>query len=151
MQRKTRRIIAAVAVIALLAAGGAAFTASIGGLNGDNANIGFGSETVTGATATGVNYALSTDGQYVDQVAVTLTGDYSTTDNPGYVFKGSLTDGSGTDGAGAVVQTGTCTPDTTYTAPSTTVTCDFDLRQCRRRLGQHRCPRGPRLTASSCR
>ena len=58
MQRKTRRIIAAVAVIALLAAGGAAFTNSIPGLDGNNANIGFGSETVTGATATDVNYAL---------------------------------------------------------------------------------------------
>ncbi len=76
MQRNTRRIIAAIAVIALLAAGGAAFTNQLSGLDGNNANIGFGSETVTGAAATNVNYALSADGQYVDEVAVTLTGDY---------------------------------------------------------------------------
>ncbi len=81
MQRNTRRIIAAVAVIALLAAGGAAFTASITGLDGNNANIGFGSETVTGAIATAVNYQLDTAGQNIDSVAVTLTGDYSAADN----------------------------------------------------------------------
>jgi len=116
MQRKTRRIIAAVAVIALLAAGGAAFTASITGLNGGNANIGFGSETVTGAAATGVNYSLSADGQYVDNVAVTLTGDFTT----GYTFNGRLT-----GAAGALEQIGTCTPATPYSAPSTTLNCDF--------------------------
>lgn len=122
MQRNTRRIIAAVAVIALLAAGGAAFTASITGLDGNNANIGFGSETVTGAAATGVNYALSTDGQFVDEVTVTLTGDYHT----GYTFTGSVTDGAGHNGAGgAVVQSGTCTAGA-YSAPSTTVTCEFE-------------------------
>jgi hypothetical protein len=116
MQRSTKRIVAAVAVIALLAAGGAAFTASIQGLDGQNANIGFGSETVTGATATGVNYALDSNGQYVDQVVVTLTGDFTS----GYSFKGSLMDPSG-----AVEQTGVCTPGTPYTSPSTTLTCDF--------------------------
>lgn len=122
MQRKTRRIIAAVAVIALLAAGGAAFTASIQGLDGNNANIGFGSETVTGAASTAVNYALSSDGQFVDEVAVTLTGDYHT----GYTFTGSVTNGAGHYGAGgAVVQAGTCIPGS-FTSGSTVVTCEFE-------------------------
>ncbi len=123
MQRRTRRIIAAVAVIALLAAGGAAFTASIQGLDGNNANIGFGSETVTGATASAVNYALSSDGQYIDEVAVTLAGptDYSS----GYTFTGSLTNGAGNNGAGgSIVATGTCTAGSFTT--STTVTCEFE-------------------------
>jgi hypothetical protein len=126
MQRKTRRIIAAVAVIALLAAGGAAFTASIGGaLDGQNANIGFGSETVTGATANAVNYALSSDGQFVDEVKVTLAGDYHT----GYTFTGNVTDGAGNNGAGGtVVQAGTCTAGafTPGTPGSTDVTCEFE-------------------------
>jgi hypothetical protein len=122
MQRKTRRIIAAVAVIALLAAGGAAFTASIQGLDGNNANIGFGSETVTGATASAINYALSSDGQFVDEVKVTLTGDFHT----GYTFTGSVTDGSGNNGAGGtIVQTGTCTAGA-FASGSTDVTCEFE-------------------------
>src|ERR1700761_3782327 len=75
MQRNTKRVIAAVAVIALLAAGGAAFTSQITGLDGQNAAIGYGAETVNGATATDVKYQLSPDGQYIDQVVVTLTGD----------------------------------------------------------------------------
>ena len=125
MQRNTRRIIAAVAVIALLAAGGAAFTASITGLDGNNANIGFGSETVTGANASAVNYALSSDGQFVDEVKVTLTGDFSS----GYTFTGSVTDGGGNNGAGGtIVKTGTCTAGsyTPGTPGSTDVTCEFE-------------------------
>jgi hypothetical protein len=122
MQRNTRRIIAAIAVIALLAAGGAAFTNQLSGLDGNNANIGFGSETVTGAAATNVNYALSTDGQFVDEVAVTLTGDYSS----GYTFTGSVTDGTGNNGAGGtIVQSGTCTAGS-FSTPSTVVTCEFE-------------------------
>jgi len=123
MQRKTRRIIAAVAVIALLAAGGAAFTASIGGLDGNTTAIGFGSETVAGATATAVNYTLDSNGQYVDTVTVTLDGgtgdiDYSS----GYSFKGSLM----SDTAGTVEQTGVCTPGTyDSTNNDTVLTCSF--------------------------
>jgi hypothetical protein len=116
MQRKTRRIIAAVAVIALLAAGGAAFTASIQGLDGNTTSAGFGSETVTGATATGVNYTLDSNGQYIDTVTVTLTGDFHT----GYSFKASLM----SDTAGTVEQTSApCAP--VYSSPNTTLTCDF--------------------------
>ncbi len=124
MQRKTRRIIAAVAVIALLAAGGAAFTASIQGLDGNNANIGFGSETVTGATATAVNYTLDTAGQNIESVAVTLTGDFSAADNTTtpYSFLGNLTDGTGAAGSGTPVGTSTCVAGS-ESAGSTVVTC----------------------------
>src|SRR5438309_1449586 len=86
MKRNKKRLIAAVAVIALLAAGGAAFTTQITGLDGTSNKIGFGKETINGAAATDVHYNLSSDGQYVDTVTVTLTGDYSS----GYDIKGGL-------------------------------------------------------------
>ncbi len=123
MQRNTRRIIAAVAVIALLAAGGAAFTAAIGGLDGSTTAIGFGSETVAGATASAVNYTLDSNGQYVDTVKVTLAGGTGNTDySTGYTFKGSLM----SDGSGTVEQTGVCSAGS-YDAVNndTVVTCDF--------------------------
>ena len=117
MQRKTRRIIAAVAVIALLAAGGAAFTDSIAGLDGGTVTAGYGSETVAGATANTVNYKLSTDGQYMDQVVVDLQGDQSAS-----TFVANLTGASGT-----VLKTGVCTAGsyTTGTPGDTSVSCDF--------------------------
>jgi hypothetical protein len=122
MQRKTRRMIAAVVVIALLAAGGAAFTASIGGvLDGQNANIGFGSEKVTGAQATAVNYALDSNGEYIQHVAVTLQG---TNYDSSYTYTGSLTEGNDVKGSGTVVATGTCTPQTP-SGGTTVVDCDF--------------------------
>jgi hypothetical protein len=97
MQRKTRRVIVAIAVIALLAAGGAAFTTTIGGaLDGQNANIGFGSETITGATAKAVNYQLDSNGQYINDVDVVLVGDFSQTGaTDPWSFTGSLTDNLG--------------------------------------------------------
>ncbi len=123
MQRNTRRIIAAVAVIALLAAGGAAFTAAIGGLDGQTTTAGFGSETVAGATATNVGYTLDSNGQYVDSVAVTLSGgtgdiDYST----GYSFKASLMSAT----AGTPEQTGVCTAGAYDSGTNTNIlTCSF--------------------------
>lgn len=75
MQRRTRRIIAAVAVIALLAAGGAAFTDSIVGnpvSNGTTA--GYGTISITGATLTDVNYTLSANGTNITEVNFTFQG-----------------------------------------------------------------------------
>lgn len=123
MQRNTRRMIAAIAVIALLAAGGAAFTAAIAGLDGNTTTAGFGTETVAGATASAVNYTLDSNGQYVDTVKVTLAGgsgdiDYST----GYSFKGSLMSNT----TGTVEQTGVCTVGAYDSGTNTNlVTCDF--------------------------
>jgi hypothetical protein len=114
MQRKTRRMIIAVAVIALLAAGGAAFTAAIAGIDGQTVTAGFGSETVHGATATQVQYHLSADGQYVDQVSVVLTGhDYTS----GYTIKAGFNDNTSTYVA--------CTPTLDADNTDTDVSCDF--------------------------
>jgi hypothetical protein len=122
MQRKTRRIITAVAVIALLAAGGAAFTDNLGAsgtlLNGGKATIGFGSESIHGAPATAVVYKLSADGQFVNKVKVTLTGDQSHD-----TFLANLTDSTN-----AIVKGDACTgtlPDTAISPGNTVVTCDF--------------------------
>jgi hypothetical protein len=115
MKRNKKGIIAAIAVIALLAAGGAAFTTSISGLDQTSNTIGFGKETINGATATDVHYNLSTDGQYVDTVTVTLTGDYSS----GYTIKGGFVPNAG-DPATLIA----CVPGS-FTAGSTIVTCDF--------------------------
>jgi hypothetical protein len=115
MKRINTRIIAAIAVIALLAAGGAAFTTQITGLDGTSNKIGFGKETINGATATDVHYNLSSDGQYVDTVTVTLTGDY----HAGYDVKGGLVPNAG-DPATLIA----CTPGS-FTSGNTIVTCDF--------------------------
>jgi hypothetical protein len=121
MQRKTRRIIAAVAVIALLAAGGAAFTNSIASFGSNNDQIGYASDTIIGATATNLTYKLSPNNTKIDQVLVTLQGDYTS---------GSATNGSDTyqglfnDDASTKV---TCTPAGAVDGSgNTVVTCDFD-------------------------
>lgn len=75
MKRNRKRVIAVVAMIAALAAGGAAFTDSIVGspvTNGTTA--GYGTIAITGATVTDVNYTLSADGTDITNVNFTFTG-----------------------------------------------------------------------------
>jgi hypothetical protein len=121
MQRKTRRIIAAVAVIALLAAGGAAFTNSIGSFGSSNDQIGYASDTIIGATANNLQYELSPDNSKIDQVLVTLVGDYTS---------GSATNGSDSFVAmfdNTPANEVTCTPAGAVDGSgNTVVTCDFD-------------------------
>lgn len=121
MQRKTKRILAAVGVIALLAAGGAAFTNSIASFGSNNDQIGYASDTIIGATATNLQYELSPNNTKIDQVLVTLQGDYTS---------GSATNGSDTfqglfnNDASTKVS---CTPAGTVDGSgNTVVTCDFD-------------------------
>jgi hypothetical protein len=121
MQRKTRRIIAAVAVIALLAAGGAAFTNSIATFGTNNDQIGYASDSIIGATATNLQYELSPDNSKIDQVLVTLQGDYTTSSatngSDSFVAMFNNTPGNKVNctPAGAVDGSG-----------NTVVTCDFD-------------------------
>jgi hypothetical protein len=75
MQRRKKRIIAAVAVIAALAAGGAAFTANLGSNFPSTTVAGFAQESITGATSSGVNYQLSSDNQYVTEADLYFTND----------------------------------------------------------------------------
>ena len=72
MKSKTKKIILAVAAIGVLAAGGAAFT---------EANVvpdsvaGYDTTTITGATATAVNYTLDGTGENITDVAITFSTD----------------------------------------------------------------------------
>jgi hypothetical protein len=72
MKGKTKKIVLAVAVIGAVAAGGVAFT---------DANVvpdsmaGYKDTTVSGATATAVNYTLNSSGTQITGVAVTFTTD----------------------------------------------------------------------------
>jgi hypothetical protein len=69
MKSKTRRFIMAVAVIGVLAAGGAAFTAS-NGTPGTTA--GYSSLAVSGATVTKVTNNLNANGATIDSVDLTF-------------------------------------------------------------------------------
>jgi hypothetical protein len=74
MQRRTRRIVLGVALIAALVAGGAAFTATA---TLPNTTAGYGTSTITGATATDIKYNLSADGTQINSVDLTFSGDIS--------------------------------------------------------------------------
>ena len=60
MQRRTRRIVLGVALIAALVAGGAAFTTAISGFPANNTQTAaFGQTHIVGATSAGVTYTLT--------------------------------------------------------------------------------------------
>jgi hypothetical protein len=65
-------MIGAVAVVAALAASGAAFTASN---TIPDTVAGYGSSTISGATATALNYTVSADGATITAADLTFTGD----------------------------------------------------------------------------
>jgi hypothetical protein len=70
MQRRTKRFVGAIALIAVLAAGGAAYTASNTLPTTDTA--GYGNISVTGADVSDIQNVLSTDGQNITQVNLTF-------------------------------------------------------------------------------
>jgi hypothetical protein len=71
MKRKTKKIVLALVVIGVVAAGGAAFTAAN---TVPTHAVGYGQAVVTGAVASGIDHTLSADGMHVDQTVMTLTG-----------------------------------------------------------------------------
>ncbi|MGH8890902.1 MAG: hypothetical protein ACRDV3_14230 [Acidothermaceae bacterium] len=110
MRTKTK-IVSAAAIVAALAAGGSAFTASN---TLPAATVGYGSVTVTGATATDIAYSLTADGTKIAQEVIT----FSTAPTGATVTAGW--DGQATLGActlaGAVA---TCVDGVTSTATAT--------------------------------
>jgi hypothetical protein len=74
MRRNMRTFAAGIAVIAALAAGGAAFTASN---TIPNSVAGYGSSTISGATATALTYTRSLDGSTITAANLTFDGDQS--------------------------------------------------------------------------
>jgi hypothetical protein len=69
--RKSSKLLVATAAAALVATGGTAFTAS-NTVGGDN-YAGYGTATVTGATTTGIEHTLSTDGSKIEKTLLTFS------------------------------------------------------------------------------
>lgn len=119
MKRNKKRIIAAVAVICALAAGGAAFTNTITGnpvTNGTTA--GYAAITVNGATLTDANYTLNSTGTSITEVNFTFSNDL-TGDNLSLAFDGGTLAACthGTETTGVV-------PAADVSGGVTTITCD---------------------------
>jgi hypothetical protein len=126
MRFKTTRIVAAIAVIGAVAAGGAAFTAGTG-QPGTQA-VGYGATTVTGGSISGITYQLSADGTTINTVTLTTTEDLLTANDGATAtvyldFNNSDNFPTGGDAA-CVIQTGglsvICTPSATTTVASVT-------------------------------
>jgi hypothetical protein len=75
MQRKPLSILAGLAVVGALAAGGAAFTASN---TIPDTVMGFGTSNITGAVATSLTYTRTADGSGITAATLVFTGDIST-------------------------------------------------------------------------
>lgn len=74
MKRKPMSVLAGLAVVGALAAGGAAFTASN---TIPNTTMGFGTSNITGATATSLTYTRTADGSAITAATLVFTGDIS--------------------------------------------------------------------------
>jgi hypothetical protein len=74
MKRKPLSILAGLAVVGALAAGGAAFTASN---TIPNTTMGFGTSNITGATATSLTYTRTPDGSAITAATLVFTGNIS--------------------------------------------------------------------------
>jgi hypothetical protein len=117
MRFKTTRIVAAIAVIGAVAAGGAAFTDTTGQASGSA--LGYGSTSVTGGTLTGISYQLNAAGTTIETATLTTTTDLLTAGYGGAsadVYLAWDGDGFGSGGdASCVIQSGglsvLCTPN----------------------------------------
>jgi hypothetical protein len=112
MQRKTRRLIIAVALIGALAAGGAAYTA---GNNVADQTVGYYAQNIVGTTANSVTYNISADGTTINSVDVVVTSDIS-----GKVIKAGFNDSLTDNNQGG---SPTCTTNSFTTTQ--TVHCTF--------------------------
>jgi len=118
MQRKTRRIIGAIAVIGAIVAGGAAFTASN---SVPDTVAGYGTSNITGATVTAMHYTLNADGTQITTASLTFQGDQT-----GNVVKAGFGTNSlttctvGAYSSGADATPATCSGYTQSTATSAT-------------------------------
>ena len=113
MQRRTKRLMGAVALIAALAAGGAAYTAS----NTLSTSVaGYGNVAVTGDNVSDISNVFSADGQNIDTVNLTF--------QTAVLAGQTVTAGFGpTAGTAPTTLPVTCAPVGSY--PTTAFTCDF--------------------------
>jgi hypothetical protein len=116
MQRRTRRIILGVALIAALVAGGAAFTTAISGFPANNTQTAaFGQTHIVGATSAGVTYTLSADGQFVTGADIYFTSSQNAN---------NVDAGFGTNGTDA--QLIACTAPSSAVGGGGTYAADYD-------------------------
>jgi hypothetical protein len=107
MSMNKRKFLAALGVAGVVAVGGSAFTAS-SSLPAADVTKGYGSQTISGVTATSVTYNTNTAGDTITSVGLVLTGD-TTTKTIQIAFN---------DAAPA-----TCSAAGSYLSPSTTYSC----------------------------
>jgi hypothetical protein len=115
MKGKTKKIVLAVAVIAAVAAGGVAFTAA--NTVADSV-AGYGTSTVSGATATDVNHTLAADGKTITSTVVTFDADQT---------GNTVAAGFGTDDLTACVVATTTATCTWSPAQDTALATDFNV------------------------
>jgi hypothetical protein len=101
--RKSSKLIGALAIAGIAAAGGTAFTAS--NTQATSQVVGYGSTTISGATVNSMTYNLSPTGDNVNSVTLVLAGD-TTGSAVSIGFNGAQTTSCGT---------GVLSTDTTYT------------------------------------
>ena len=101
--RKSSKLIGALAIAGIAAAGGTAFTAS--NTQATSQVVGYGSTTISGATVSSMTYNLSSAGNNVNSVTLVLAGDTT----------GSAVSIGFNGGALTSCGTGTVATDTTYT------------------------------------
>jgi hypothetical protein len=116
---KTGRIVAAIAVIGAVAAGGAAFTDS--NAMPTNSVAGFGTTSVSGGTVTSLQYALSGDGYYIDTATIVFQGDVSA-DTASIGLSDGATVGSDGTTDGTLVA---CGSGSYVSGTGTTFSCDL--------------------------
>ena len=115
MQRKTKKIVLALVVIGVVAAGGAAFTAAN---TVPTHAVGYGQTVVTGAVASAISHTLSADGMAITSTTMTLTGNLA--DAP------VVTAGFGADGVALQACTATAATGAFGSTTRTTVaTCNY--------------------------
>lgn len=118
MHRISRRMVAVLVVIGAIAAGGAAFTFAN---TVPPSTAGYGTSTISGATATDIVYGLSADGTQINTATITFTGDLSTdTVKAGFETSSLTTCSAPVYDGGTTSSTSTCSGFTESTAASTT-------------------------------
>jgi hypothetical protein len=110
-------MVAVVVLIGAIAAGGAAFTAAN---TVPNTTAGYGTSSISGATATDIKYTLSADGTKINSALITFTGDLSNDTVQAGFEASNLTTCSTPVYDGTTSSTSTCSGYTESTASSST-------------------------------
>ncbi len=127
MKRKSRRAIVALVLIGVLATAGAAFTASN---SLPNTTAGYGTSTITGATASKIVYTLSSDGTQITGATLDLHTATASDLTSGYTVEAGFNSASltgcsvdttfGTNGTDGTNTQFTCTGFTQSTSNAST-------------------------------